>query len=50
MELEIPCVSKKRSGISRGDEKSCGISMGSWCLALEVPMGVTQFVSGLSKD
>ena len=36
--MEIPGVSKKRCGISRGGKKDRGISMGSWSLALEIPM------------
>ena len=31
--MEIPGVNKKRCGISRGDKKDSGISMGSWSLA-----------------
>ena len=32
--MEIPGVNKKRCGISRGDKKDRGISMGSWSLVV----------------
>ena len=42
--MEITEVNKKRNEISWGDQKkkTCGISMEFWCLALGIPMGVTQ--------
>ena len=41
--MEIPGFNKKRCGISRGDKKDRGISMGSWSLVFgeiiaEIPM------------
>ena len=41
--MEITEVNKKRNEISWGDQKKKrGISMEFWCLALGIPMGVTQ--------